>query len=351
MPRETMTGRERWLAVLSRQKPDRMPMDYWGTPEATERLCSHLGCDWDEACRRLHIDRPFGVGGLYVGPPPPEGEDLFGIRTRPVDYVSGVYNEVVNAPLAAFQTPEEIEARYTWPQADWWDYSHLPEEIRGKEDRIIVGGSSEPFLRYKQLRGEEQAFMDLACEPEMVRYILGKLFDLAVESTRRIYETIPDVVNITIVAEDLGGQQSLLYSPDHIREYLLPGMKRMMDLARQHGAYVFTHTDGACFDILPDLLDIGMQVLNPVQWRCPGMERERLKQAFGDRLVFHGAVDNQFTLPFGTVEDVRREVEENIGILGAGGGYIMAPCHNVQPVTPPENVVAMYDAGYALGWV
>ncbi|HPO15234.1 MAG TPA: uroporphyrinogen decarboxylase family protein [Candidatus Hydrogenedentes bacterium] len=351
MPRETMTGKERWLAVLTRQTPDRIPMDYWATPETTEKLCAFLGCDFEEACKRLHIDTPYTVSGRYVGPPMPEHQDVFGVRTRPVHYGSGVYWEAENAPLAAYTSVEEIEANYTWPNPDWWEYTHLPEEIKGKKNHIIRGGGSEPMLTYKQLRGEEQAFMDLLMYPEIVHYCLDKLFTLAYENTRRIFETIPGAVSITYVAEDLGGQDGLMYSPAQIHEFLLPWMKRMMDLTRQHGSFVFVHSDGAVRDILPDLLAIGMQVLNPIQWRCPGMDREGLKRDFGAKLIFHGAMDNQQTLPFGSVEEVRREVEENLAILGAGGGYILAPCHNIQPVTPPENIVAMYETGYDLGWI
>jgi len=127
-------------------------------------------------------------------------------------------------------------------------------------------------------------------------------------------------------------------------------MKRMMDLTRQHGSYVMTHSDGAIRGIVPDLIEMGMQVLDPVQWRCRGMERHGLKRDFGAAVVFHGAMDNQRTLPFGTVQDVRREVIDNIRILGDGGGYILAPCHNIQPITPPENIVAMYETGYCEGW-
>jgi Uroporphyrinogen-III decarboxylase len=214
----------------------------------------------------------------------------------------------------------------------------------------VQGGGSEPFLQYKLLRGEEQAFIDLVENPDIVHYCLDRLFDLAYQTTLRIFETIPGAVLITYVAEDLGGQEGLMYSPGQIREFLLPRMKRMMDLTREHGSFVFHHSDGAIREILPDLIEAGIQVLNPVQWRCRGMDREGLKRDFGDRLVFHGAVDNQQTLPFGTVEDVRQEVLDNLRILGEGGGYILAPCHNIQAVGPPENVVAMYETGYEYGW-
>jgi uroporphyrinogen decarboxylase len=186
--------------------------------------------------------------------------------------------------------------------------------------------------------------------PDMVHYALDKLFDLAYENTRRIYEQIPGKILLSYVAEDMGGQNALLFSPQHIREFLLPRMKRMMDLVHEGGAFVFHHNDGNCRRIIPEMVDIGIDVLNPIQWRSQGMEREGLKQDFGDRIIFHGAMDNQYTLPFGTVEEVRQEVEDNLRILGAGGGYILAPCHNIQAVGPAENVVAMYQAGYEYGW-
>lgn len=351
MPKETLTSRERWLAVLRHQVPDRIPMDYWGTGEAREKLRNHLGLKtWEEVQQRLHIDYVFGVGGQYIGPPSKPGEDLFGCRHQTVQYDGGSYGECVYNPLARFNSVAEIEAEYTWPNPDWWDYSHLPQAVKGKEHLPVAGGGSEPFLMYTLLRGMEQAYMDLTLNPEIVHYCLDKLFNLAYENTRRIYEQIPGVVTYSYVAEDMGSQEGLLMSPAHIHTFLIPRMKRMMDLVHQAGAYVFHHSDGAVRSILPDMIETGIDLLNPIQWRCEGMDRERLKRDFGSRIVFHGAVDNQYTLPFGTVAEVRQEVLDNIRILGKGGGYILAPCHNIQVVGPAENVVAMYDTGYENGW-
>ena len=350
MAKESMSPRERWLAVLERRKADRVPMDYWGTAETTERLCRHLGCaNFDEVRARLHIDTPLTVGGRYVGPQPPEGYDIWGTRYRDVNYGAGVYREIAENPLARFQSVAEIEANYTWPKADWWDYSHLSEEVGGQDDRPIRGGGSEPFLRYAALRGQEQAYMDLVLNPEMVHYGLDKLFDLAYQDTLRIFESIPGKVMITYVAEDLGSQEGLLFSRACMQEFLFPRMKRMMDLTRQHGSHAFTHSDGAVREVIADLIALGVEVLNPIQWRCRGMERAGLKRDFGGQLVFHGGMDNQQTLPFGAVGDVRQEVLDNLRLLGAGGGYILAPCHNIQSITPMENIVAMYDTGYANG--
>jgi uroporphyrinogen decarboxylase len=225
MPKETMTPRERWLAVLTRQKPDRVPMDYWATDEFTAKLLQHLGCDSRrEALQKLHVDFVVSVGPRYVGPPLPEDTDVFGCRYRDVDYGSGVYAEVVHHPLAGFDTIEEIERNYTWPNPDWWDYSSIPQQLEGNEAHPIRGGGSEPFLTYKSLRGQEQAFIDLVLNPDLVHYCLDRLFDLAYEDTRRIYEQIPGQVMLSYVAEDMGGQTDLMFSPAQIHEFLLPRM-------------------------------------------------------------------------------------------------------------------------------
>ena len=346
-----MTPRERWLAVLRRETPDRVPMDYWTTTEAQDKLLQHLGIDDEMAMlRHLHIDRPFSVAPRYVGPPLPPDRDVFGIGYREMDYGTGAYREAVVHPLAAYTTVEELAASYRWPDPDWWDYGGLPQQIESYRDYPIKGGGSEPFLIYKNLRGQEQAFMDLALNPEMVHYCLDKLFELAYCNTVRIYEAIPGSVMISYVAEDMGSQEGLLFSPAQIREFLIPRMKRMIALAHQAGAYVFFHTDGSVRKILPDMLAAGIDVLNPIQWRCKEMAREGLKRDYGSQVVFHGGVDNQYTLAFGSVEEVRQEVLDNLRILGRDGGYILAPCHNIQAVSPPENIVAMYQAGYEHGW-
>ena len=372
---DTMTPRERWLAVLNRQTPDRVPMDYWSTPEFSARLVRHLGLSRKsqkqlvsmfgrserdprqpnearralrEALKLMKVDFVVHVGPKYVGPKLPPDTDVFGCHYHTINYGTGEYSEVDNNPLAQYNSVEEIEANFQWPSPDWYDYSGIADQLAGWEDYPTVGGGSEPFLVYKSLRGQEQAMIDLVDRPEIVHYCLDKLFELAYQNSLRIYETYPGKILYSYVAEDMGGQDNLMFSKKHIRTFLLPRMKRMIDLAHQAGAFVFHHNDGSCRAILPDMIEAGINVLNPIQWRCRGMEREGLKADFGNQIIFHGGVDNQFTLPFGSLADVRQEVEDNLSILGAGGGYILAPCHNIQPVTPPENVVEMYKTCYEL---
>lgn len=351
MFKETMTSRERWLAVLNHQEPDRIPMDYWATKELTAKLMKYLGCETEKALfENLHIDQVVTVQPRYIGPSFPEHIDVFGCRHKEVSYESGVYSECVYHPLAEYKTLGEIKQNYKWPSPDWYDYSEIPAQVADKEAYPIRGGGSEPFLTYKDLRGQEQAFMDLILNPEIVHFCLDKLFGLCYENTLRIYEQIPGKVMISYVAEDFGSQEDLMYSPSQIREFFIPRMKRMIDLVHQAGAFVFFHSDGAIRKIIPDMIEAGIYILNPIQWRCKRMERKGLKRDFGKRLIFHGGVDNQYTLAFGSVEDVRREVIDNLHILGEDGGYILAPCHNIQPVSLPENIVAMYEMGYQNGW-
>jgi len=141
-----------------------------------------------------------------------------------------------------------------------------------------------------------------------------------------------------------------MYSPSQIRRFFIPRMKKMMDLAHQAGAFVFFHSDGSVREIIPDMIEAGIDILNPIQWRCKGMDRETLKRDFGDKVVFHGGVDNQKTLPFGKIEEVEEEVIYNIKVLGKNGGYILAPCHNIQPITPVENIIKMYNTAFENGW-
>lgn len=351
MPKETMTPKERWLAVLTWHTPDRIPMDYWATEEANEKLKRYLGCSTqDELYQRLHIDIAVSVEPIYVGPPLDANMDVYGCKYENISYSTGVYRECVYHPLAMYETVDEIESSYKWPDIDWYDYSTIAGQLEGREMYPVKGGGSEPFLIYKNLRGQEQAFMDLILHPDIVHYCLDKLFDFCYENTCRIYEQIPGKVTFSYIAEDMGGEKDLMYSPSQIREFLIPRMRRIIDLAHQAGAYAFHHNDGSIRKILPDLIDAGIDILNPVQWRCAGMEREGLKRDFGDKLIFHGGMDNQYTLPFGSQEEVKQEVIDNIHILGNGGGYILAPCHNIQAVSPAENIVAMYETGYKYGF-
>lgn len=341
----SMTPRERWLAVVKRDPPDQLPVNYRATTELTRNVLAHTGCaDRWEFFRRFDIDYLHSLALRYIGRPLAADTNEFGCTYRNVPHEGGVYRECVGHPLAHIAHVEQLQREYRWPTADEYDYDDLRRQVAGREAYPVVAGGSEPFLTYTELRGMALAYRDLLTNPELVHHCLDKLFDLAYEQTRRVYETLPGRVDFSYVAEDLGGQQDLLFSPGVIRTYFLPRMQRMVTLAHAAGVRVFCHSDGAIRRIIPDLIDLGVDVLDPIQWRCAGMDRAALKRDFGKQVVFHGGMDNQHTMAFGSVADVRTEVYENIATLGAGGGYILGPCHALQVISPPGNVVAMYQA-------
>lgn len=341
-----MTPRERWLAILNKEPPDRIPTDIWGTPEVYERLVRELGCsDMFGVYDKLHIDAQRKLGApLTVRHHPDDPEaDIWGIRYRTVKYETGQYNESISNPLAGATSVEDVHA-FKWPDPDNCDYAKLKADIASApRDRCVTAGGYEPFLIYCRMRGMEQAMMDLLVEPDIADAILDHLFDYHYRVNERTFEIGKGVIDVTGVAEDLGSQTGLLMGLEQVRRFILPRQKKMADLARSYGIHIFYHTDGAAREVIPDLINVtGIEVLNPIQWRCPGMDREGLVRDFGGRIAFHGAMDNQQTMPFGTVEDVRKEVLDNIRIF-SGARWICAPCHNLQPVTPTANIVTMYE--------
>jgi uroporphyrinogen decarboxylase len=346
-----MTPRERWRALLRGQAPDRLPCDYWATEEVTRRLLKELACPSErQLWERLGADRL-----VRVAPRHPRASErtwylqslysVWGVEVRPspAGDSGAVYLEVTRHPLAGAAGVQDIE-RYPWPDPQDWDLSQLRAECLQWSDYPILLGSYEPFLLYCRLRGFEQALRDLLEQPALLEAALERIHWIHERIIRRSLETAGDLMDLVWVGEDLGTQQSLLISPRLFRRFLKPRLSAMIELVHSFGLRVFHHDDGAIRPLIPDLIEIGIDILNPIQWRCPGMDRESLARDFGSRLIFHGAVDNQHTLPFGSPEDVRREVEENIRIFARGKGYIVAPCHNIQANTPTANILAMFEA-------
>ena len=347
-----LTPRQRWLALLNRQPVDRIPTDYQATSEVTRRLLYDLDCVNEESLwRKLHIDRRRFVESQWRLPHHPDDPqaDMWGVRYQRMDYGSGAYDEPAWCPLAAAESVADVHA-HRWPDPDDYDYTVIDRVLDSDDGyRPIHSCCYEPFLLYGYLRGLERSYEDLVLRPELADAILGHIFDFYYEHQRRCFEAGGGRIDLTWVAEDLGSQTGPLLSLAMYRRFLLPNQIKMADLARSHGIHVMYHTDGAARLFLPDLIErVGIEVLNPVQWRCPGMEREGLVADFGPRIIFHGSIDNQFTLPFGTVDDVVAEVRESVAIY-RGARWICNPCHNIQPNTPTANIVAMYEAIHEFG--
>jgi uroporphyrinogen decarboxylase len=344
-----MTPRERWLALFNNQTPDRIPTDYQSTQEVTHRLITDMQCkDEHEVWRKLNIDKRKSSNAVHKKHLP-ENTDIWGVQYRDVNYGTGSYREAVTNPLAEMTSVSEIDA-YAWPSADDFDFSNVRSDLeKHASEYPIILGCFEPFLIYAHLRGLEKGFEDLLLEPDIADAILSHLFEFHYEYNRRLYEAGKGLVDVTYIAEDLGSQTGPLMGLETYRRFLLPNQIKMADLARSFGIHIMYHTDGAARVFLPDLIDkVGIEMLNPIQWKCPGMEREGLVRDFGKDIIFHGSIDNQHTLPFGTVQEVIDEVKESIDIYSSTR-WICSPCHNIQPVSPTANIVAMYETIHEYG--
>jgi uroporphyrinogen decarboxylase len=343
-----MNARERVLAAIRRQPVDRVPTDIWATAEVMAKLRAHFGAGVD-VHTALGIDGIASVGPSYSGPALPtvadgEAVDYWGMRRRRTPHAGGVYYEQSFCPLAAARSIADVEA-YAWPQTDWFDYSALAEQARAAQQQQVVScGYMAPFFFHNQLRGLEQSLMDPLLEPELTHHIIGRISDFFYAHHRRMFEAAGEWIDIAQVTDDLGGQHGPLISLDVYDTFIAPQHQRFINLCHEFDILVFHHDDGAIRPFLPRLVEMGIDVLNPIQWTCPGMDLAELKAEFGQRICFHGAVDNQDILPFGAPEDVRAEVRHCLDALASDGtGYILAPCHNLQVVSPVENIIAMYD--------
>ena len=362
----SMTHRQRVLAAIHHQPVDRVPTDMWATVEVQENLFRHFGIDAGQGASptgtessrgveatlelfdRLDIDGILGVTPPYVGPPPRTEPDYWenewGMGYRRQAYATGAYNEMVHHPLAEAETIADLEA-YHWPDPDWYDYAALPGLVARCGGRAICCGYTAVFYYHNLLRGLELSLMDPLLRPEFTHHLIQRLSDSFTEYHRRCFEATRGLIDVTQVTDDFGSQHGLLISPRSFDEFYRAPIQRGIDLARSYGILVFHHDDGDMRPLLPALTEMGIDILNPIQWRCGDWDLPALKAHFGARLCFHGAVDNQHTLPFGRPEDVRAEVRRLIAALADDRtGLIIGPCHNLQPNTPIENIIAMYEA-------
>jgi uroporphyrinogen decarboxylase len=356
-----VNSRERILAAVHRQPVDRVPTDIWATDEVWAKLRGQFGAD-EQVRQALHIDGIADIRPEYIGPefrapcPPDAGLDfkvaygIWGAGLRWQNYGTGRYLEQVSIPFKHVQTVDDLN-KVEWPSADWFDYEGLREIAkRRRQDQVVMCGYMAPVYVHNLLRGMEQSLLDPLAEPELTHLILQRVCDYTYEYHRRSFEACDGLIDISQVTDDLGGQNGPLFSLGLYREFYKPHHQRFINLCREFDIRVFHHDDGGMRPFLPDLVEMGIEILNPVQHACPGMDMVELKRNFGRRICFHGGVENQKILPFGTPDEVRAEVRRCIDALADDHtGYILAPCHNLQSLTPIENIIAMYDEAWNYG--
>jgi uroporphyrinogen decarboxylase len=309
-----------------------------------ERLCQHLGLDFRwlvphwVGVRDVMID---GVRG-YV--------DMWHTPHRWTDV--GNYYAVHAQPLGKDDlTIADINA-FDWPNPNQPAmFEGLAEQARHwlETTDYIVGadGIKVGILQTaSQLRGYDKLFTDFALNPDLAHALLGRLATTINEMYFHYLKTVGDYIQVVVITDDQGTQNSLMISPKMFRAFIKPYLKAQIETIKNAAnVKVLMHCDGAIAPIIPDLIEIGVDILNPIQTVVRGLEDTRaLKEKFGDQICFHGAMDVQQVLPNATAEEVRAEVKKRIADLGTNGGFILAPCHNINIDVPPANVVALFDA-------
>lgn len=353
-PRSTITPRERVRLALNRQQPDRTPFAFgFGLQPPARRdfdqflLKRHLTFEEVEIqcadIRAIHPD--------YVGPelrtfPDGSVEDFWGTRWKPHSYGSGEYSEMSWFPLGNAESLGDLDS-IRWPSADWFDFDSFGAKLDAVNPQgrfSIRSGRSNILETATWMTGMEKTFSDLAENPELTFETMRRITDFYIEYNTRLLRAARGKVDIIFTADDLGSQKGLLFSRRMFRELVMPHHQRMNDRLHEFGIKVMFHTDGAVMDIVEDLIEMGIDALEALQFDAEGMDPELMKGRFGDRLAFHGGISVQQTLPFGTPDDVREHMRHLDAALGRGGGYVLAPAHAVQAGTPPENVWAMLES-------
>jgi uroporphyrinogen decarboxylase len=380
MAHKTLTSRERVLKTLNHQEPDRVPFNLSLTVDIYHRLRDYLGLPaepdkaigvWTEVSPSLDLLDAMQVDFYYTGlrrpsgwKPPDKGDGLlydeWGIGRVKVDREDGsYYYEMVKQPLAN-ATLKDIQ-EYPWPDPhDPGRVEGLREKIleirRGTDKSVMVKCSNAIWEQSWWMYGIQAWMVDLIAKPEIVSAIMDRVCDVAVGTMEAGMDAVGDLVDIVrLSGEDLGTQIAPMISPRLFNQMVRPRFERLWSCAKRKlkeknpAGKLMVHSCGNVRPFIPAWIEMGLDILDPIQPRVRGMEPEGLKRDFGDRLVFHGGIDLQHTLPFGTADEVCGEVRGYIRALAPGGGYIVAPAHNVQSDVPPSNLVAIRDAIEAYG--
>ncbi len=337
-----MTSRERVHLALSHQEPDRAPRDFWAEPPTMNRLFAHLGhSDEERLLRDLDVD----LRHIAVEPPPRKIGDIWqtigGERFIYKDTPWGPMREDVKGALADADSLDELQD-FDWPTPDCLDHDSLPELCARHEDYALIYGFADVWQRPALVRGWERFFVDMAERPDWAHALCRRFTDFYLEDYTRAATVTGGRIDIYLVISDLGSQTAPLISPAMFHDSVAPYLREMFDRIHELGGKVLFHSCGAIAPFIPDIIELGADILDPIQPTGPEMEPEQLKARYGGKLCFHGGIDMQRLLPEGTPEEIQAQVQRYCEVLGAGGGYILSPAHLFQPDVPPENILAVY---------
>lgn len=339
-----LTSRERVLAAFEHEEPDRIPCWCGASEEFWTKAKAALGLD-DEGLRVRLGDDFRRVFAGYAGPQFELSEGatsrtVFGVERHGMGYGQPIGHPLADAGL------KEIHD-YPWPDPRWIDVTQIRADAGRYHDRhAVLGGDWSPFWHDAiDLLGMEDMYIAMYTEPDRVDAVLQHLVDYYAAVSQRIFDAAGDVIDIFFIGNDFGSQTGPLLGPDLFGRFILPHLRRLIDLGHAYGLKVQLHCCGGFAPLIPLMIEAGLDALHALQPNCQGMDLRTLKNNFGRAILFNGGIDSHHVLIDGTVEFVRQKTREICQIMMPGGGYVAGASHDtILEETPVENIVAMFDA-------
>ena len=354
-----MTSRERVHCAIERKVPDRVPMDFSANATALARLKECLGAPTHrQLLASLQVDivdlRGI-VDPVYAGPVPwerqlPQGikENFWGMRTEIKQTLSGPEEMYCDFILQDAGSVAELD-QHTWPSVDWFDFSDFAARLDEWDDYALMATGPSIWQHPTFLRGIDMLLMDLAAQTDMAEFLMDKFTDFYLAYFDTMLAEARGRIDVLRIADDVGMQDRLMISRELFDRFFAPRIGRLTDMAHSHGAKVMFHSCGAIVPLIDRIIELGVDVLDPVQVTARGMEPQFLKDNFGRKICLHGSIDTQHLLPHGAAIEVVETTKEMIKTLGADGGFILAPSHVFQTDVPTENIIALYETGHEYG--
>lgn len=352
-----MSSKERALTAFAHQKPDRVPINYLSNPGIDLRLKAHYGlaADDDEGLRRKigvdfrRIDAPY-IGPQLHADVPERQVDMWGIHRRWIEHESGGYWDYCDFPLK--EASLDLIENWPMPSADDFDYAHVTQQCRLYQDYCCMAGNpgvGDIINSTGMIRTMEQVLVDLLLDDAAcLRYIDRKnAVQLAV--MERMLEAAGGGIDLLWIGEDLGTQRGPLISLELFRRHLRPRHQHFADLGKAHEISVMLHSCGSSSWSFDDFIEMGIGVIDTLQPEVKDMSPPYLKERYGDQLAFHGCISTAGPVAYGTVAETVENVRQTLEIMMPGGGYALAPTHQLQDNSPTENVVALYETALHCG--
>lgn len=344
-----ISSKERVLNAVNHLSSERIPITFDAEKEVYRSLYQHFGtAKKEELFNALNVDTWMLLPRNFIYPESEENKlvktSVWGYQTKFVEYTGGSYDELCFSPLDGKDELADID-ELLLPDDDLIDFSDFVHEAELHKDRAIIGAFTwGAYFLATHIRGFENLMLDFGMRQKYAERLFERIGERSVYFLRRLLEENGDGIDIIYMADDYCSQQGPFFGPADFDRYVIPYLKQIVDITHQHNKKFLLHVCGAVTPLLPKIIDLGVDMLEPIQVRANGMEPEKLKKEFGADLCFYGGMDIQEVLNRGSVKEVADEAKRLIDILGKDGGYIFGPGHTyIQPDAPIENIIAMYD--------